>query len=230
MTTKKNLPVKLDTLQKKVLELQDGLSTLLYTAAEKAWVLGQALNELKAVTPHGEWEPWCRKNLRFSIRQTQVMMQIGTLKALPDKSASERAFDFQDDPLRLQDLAAIASIAKREECSPDKAATIFLKGQRADAEAVTIHPNAEADAALIKSLSGRAPDPAPGKASTSRKVSMTREQAFAEIGITGSNIEVVEETLVIIFRGLMQKRHPDKGGTDAGFARLNNAKEILNHV
>ena len=121
MAKKKSTAVapQLSALQKKVLTLQDGLGVLLMSSAEKAWALGRALNELKEATPHGQWEPWCRENLRYTTRTVQQFMLIGTLNTLPAKAYPNTLLKSDEDPLRLQDFAAIASIAVRRRRSKE---------------------------------------------------------------------------------------------------------------
>ncbi len=53
---------------------------------------------------------------------------------------------------------------------------------------------------------------------------MTREEALATLGVKpGASREEIQAA----YKRLMQKMHPDKGGTDALAARLNQARDIL---
>ncbi|MBI4968600.1 MAG: DnaJ domain-containing protein [Rhodospirillales bacterium] len=53
---------------------------------------------------------------------------------------------------------------------------------------------------------------------------MTREEAYATLGLKqGASREEIQ----VAYKRLMQKVHPDKGGSDALAARLNQARDIL---
>lgn len=153
-----------------------------------------------------------------------------------------------------KDLYAIAQIVTKEKISVDVAAKKYVARINAEVEAAIAagarQPKRETPAEkeqrkhetkeereerekAFEELNERirAKRAASGGSSTGArppaKAGMTHEEAFAEIGITGSNIQVTDETLGIIFRGLKQKRHPDKGGTNAAFQRLTKAEEAL---
>jgi hypothetical protein len=46
------------------------------TATEKAIRIGELLAKQKALSPHGEWLPWLRKNVQFSQSTAWRYMQI----------------------------------------------------------------------------------------------------------------------------------------------------------
>lgn len=58
---------------------------------------------------------------------------------------------------------------------------------------------------------------------------LSRKQALTWVGITGDNVQISSETLDVIFRGLAQRWHPDKGESSdkEAFLLLNKAKKIL---
>ncbi|MCC7168460.1 MAG: DnaJ domain-containing protein [Rhodospirillales bacterium] len=65
--------------------------------------------------------------------------------------------------------------------------------------------------------SGSGPPPRSGGA-------MTREEAYATLGLSpGASREDIQSA----YKKLMQKVHPDMGGSDALAARLNQARDIL---
>ena len=222
---------QLATLQKKVLTLQDGLGALLMSSAEKAWALGRALNELKEATPHGQWEPWCRENLRFARDTIYRFMRIGELERLPPKRLESSLFESDDDPLRLRDLDAIASIAKREGGDVEKATAQFIKNQASDrrSSGQPGRPDMTREEVADAVRRGKAAREATGEAPTLRSSTapMSRNDALLEFGIDVVQQTITPESLKILYRGLRALRHSDKGGNDTAFVRLTKAEEIL---
>ena len=65
---------------------------------------------------------------------------------------------------------------------------------------------------------------ADGRTSSGRASEMDAEQALAVLGLDAT---ATEEDIVAAHRRLMQKLHPDRGGTDYLAATLNQAKKVL---
>jgi hypothetical protein len=89
----------------------------------------------------------------------------------------------------------------------------------------------EQSLALLEAwLDRRQPDwrgsPPPGGEQFGGRPAMTREQAYAVLGLApGASAEEIKQA----HRRLMQKLHPDHGGSDWLAAELNEAKELLLH-
>lgn len=81
--------VTTETLKQKVLEYQAEFQTAYESAAERAWIFGQALIELQLQIPRGEWKAWLEKNIQYSYPQVAKFMQLGATPIPPKGLAGE---------------------------------------------------------------------------------------------------------------------------------------------
>jgi hypothetical protein len=187
---------------------------LFATNAETYWQQGKLLIQIKAQLKHGGWLQWVEKNLNVAPRQAQYRLQVGSLPSLP-KYAGNRVFV-------LENLAAIAVIAKQKQLSPEAAVEHWERTHPADWER-----------AFRKGDGSPPPGPRPKSGSTNRpppqnaKEGMTCARAFLILGIDTYAMTITEESLNILMRGLRQIHHPDKGGSHSKFISITEAVKIL---
>lgn len=198
--------VSLEDLKQQYLDLR---SRMFKSNAEVYWEQGRLLIQIKDQLKHGQWLPWIKENLDLSADSAQHRMKIGTLTGLP-KNRGNAVFV-------LENLAAIADVAQKNGLEPDAATEKWL----ADVK--------KRDAAERNKNKGK-PDPKPKDKKPKPDPlpkGMSRQDAFLVFGIDVNNLTISQESLDILVRGLRQKRHPDKGGTNAEFTQLTKAMEIL---
>ena len=114
----------------------------------------------------------------------------------------------------LSSLTLDELLSLLRECASDEQSTAVLA-----AYLDRVHPEwrDDAGAAGANAGAGQGGPPPPGGA-------MTRDEALAILGLDDSADERDIETA---YRALMQKMHPDHGGSDYFAAKLNEAKDVL---
>jgi len=107
-------PLTLGEVRDNVLYLVDQFATAWKRTLVDAVELGQALIELKAMTPHGEWLPWLEDNFPLGVAMAERFMKMG-------RNSSEMLNLPADTPI----TAAMKMLqAKRREARPLRPVTI----------------------------------------------------------------------------------------------------------
>ena len=215
--------VSLDDLKREYLTLDSKLFT---TAAEVYWRQGQLLIQIKTRLKHGAWLRWVLDNLHVGTTQASLRMRIGVLPSPPIFSEN-RKFD-------LAQLAAIAEISVSQKLSLDAAADRWQNKPESKLKSDSKPPK---NKRAPKPRSEPIPDLGNWRAGQGRKAatSSTAEQmsvpkAFEVLGIDIQRQTITPDSLDILFKGLRQKAHPDKGGADAKFVALTAAYRVLGGV
>ena len=205
-----DVAVSLDDLKAEYLELDTVLGGLTASANEVYWKQGRILNKIKAKVGHGKWLRWVNQNLSIGQSQAKLRMLIGSLPSLP-KSPESRRFD-------CEQLAEVAQIAMTLNLSPDAAVEKWQKNHGAADKKGWERMK---DGSWRRKSKPKPPRPPGARA-------MSREEAFKTFGITVyGSIDITKESLDILFKGLRQIRHPDKGGSNDQFVSLTKAYEVL---
>lgn len=220
MTKAKERPtslVSLDDLKRQYNELESALGDLTRTKAEKYFAQGKILQQIKEHTglKHGDWIPWCEKNLKVNVRNIQMRLNVVELKHIP-KNDEIVVFG-------LYELSEVGKIVKSEKLSPEAAVTKYLANQQKRIDDAIRKAKKAGRAGAGPKINKR--PRSTGKASY--------EDALEFFGLSSEHPGFVEglrgkTAAEILFRGWRQKLHPDKGGSNAEFVKCTKMMELIN--